>query len=480
LCDRVFGLTHTGSVNSQSDRLTEGCVKPVVTSDITETEGLDPNFTAPSFPEPVVDDHRPEWQTAPGVIAKQRRVVRVLIGAQIFGSFGMGASASVGILLAESVVHSEALAGIARTSLTLGAAIFGIPLAMLAARSGRRFALSTGWALGGIGAVTLIFAAVYSNAALLIGGMLLFGAGTATGLQTRFSSTDMALPEHRGRTLSYVVWFGLFGSVLGPNLGLPGEIVANWFGLPPLAGAFVIAAALLAVATLVIFAFLRPDPLKIAQSHLAVTASNRGHAHKRASIRTILPAIWSRPTARFALVAVVVSHVSMVSLMTMTPVYMEMNGATVTMVGITISAHVLGMFAFAPIVGWANDKLGAPKVVVVGQLIFLGSATAALIIGAGSTMVWPSLFLLGLGWSCGTVPGSILLSSSMPPEIRTPAQGIVDTVMNSAAALAALCSGPLFVLVGFGGLALGVVILALIVLSMSVTLPRNAWKPASL
>ncbi|MBM7473461.1 MFS transporter [Subtercola frigoramans] len=463
-------------------------------SDIVETEGLDPNFVAPSLLDETTElaeesGNAPEWQALPEIVSSQARSVKVLIAAQIFGSFGMGASASVAILLAQSVIDSEALAGVARTSLTLGAAVFGIPLAILATRRGRRFSLSSGWALGAVGALVLVLAAILSSAVLLIAGMLLFGAGTATGLQTRFSATDMALPKKRGRTLSYVVWFGLFGSVLGPNLGFPGEYVARWLGLPLLAGAFVLAALLLAVAAVLTLVFLRPDPLKVAQSHHAAAARVAAGANpvpattvpskKRGAFRTVLPAIWSIPTARFALIAVVVSHVSMVSLMTMTPVFMEMNGATVTLVGITISVHVLGMFAFAPLVGWASDRLGAPAVIVIGQVIFLGSAIAAIVIGPESTMLTPSLFLLGLGWSCGTVPGSILLSSSVPTEIRTTSQGVVDAVMNAVAALAALCSGPVFVLIGFSGLAIGVIILAAIVLATALVLPRAAWLPRS-
>jgi MFS family permease len=427
----------------------------------------------------TTDPERAPWQLDPAVVAQQRRSVRLLIAAQVFGSFGMGASASVGVLLTEDVIQNEGLAGLARTALTLGAALLGVPLAYLAARSGRRVSLSAGWGLGALGALSLIFAAILMSPALVVGGMLLFGAGTAAGLMTRFSSTDLALPAHRGRTLSFVVWAGMFGSVLGPNLGIPGEWVAAQLGLPPLSGAFVIAAVLLAVASVFLFVFLRPDPLLTAQAHHAarVTAeTGSAPSKKTASFTTVLATIWGIPAARFALAAVVVSHVSMVALMTMTPVHMEHNGAEISVIGLTISVHVLGMFAFAPLVGMASDRFGPATVIVVGQVIFVGSAVTALAVGEHSAMMMPTLFLLGLGWSCGTVPGSILISSSVPSEIRTPTQGVVDTSMNGIAALAAFAAGPVYVAIGFAGLSWGVVILSALMVVMAVTLPRAVWK----
>ncbi|MFC7625618.1 MFS transporter [Microlunatus sp. GCM10028923] len=425
--------------------------------------------TTPAEPAP--------WQHDPSVAAQQRRSVRLLIAAQVLGSFGMGASASVGVLLTEEVIQQEALAGIARTALTLGAALLGVPLAYLAARRGRRVSLAAGWGLGALGAATLILAAVTRTPALVVGGMLLFGAGTAAGLQTRFSSTDLAAPARRGRTLSFVVWAGMFGSVLGPNLGLPGEWVAARLGLPVLAGAFVIAALLLAGAAVILFVLLRPDPLLTAQAHDSAHLAKTGAAPaKRVPFRTVLGIIGRVPAARFALAAVIVSHVSMVALMTMTPVHLQHNGATITIIGITISAHVLGMFAFAPLVGLASDRFGPVVIIVAGQLIFVGSAVSALVVGEHSAMMMPSVFLLGLGWSCGTVPGSILISTSVPSEIRIPTQGVVDTSMNGVAAIAAFLSGPAYVITGYSGLATGVIILATLLTLMSATLPRPVWR----
>lgn len=395
------------------------------------------------------------WQESPEVVAAQRRTLRCLVLAQVFGAFGTGASASVGVLLVQDVIAAEWLAGIARTTLTLGAALLGVPLAWLAARRGRRTALATGWGLAGLGAALLTLAAIVGNAALVLGGMALFGAGTATQLQSRFAATDLAVPQHRGRTLAMVVWTGTFGTVVGPNLGVPGAALARFLGIPELGGAFVIAAVTSFVALTVIWVALRPDPLQLAAS--------REPAPARRTRGGVLRTIWAHPTARFAVTAVVASHVAMVALMTMTPVHMDHEGSTLAMVGLTISAHVLGMFALSPVVGWAGDRVGHVPVVLAGQAVFAASALIALLVGYDWLSISVVLFLLGLGWSCATVSGAVLLTENLPADVRVPAQGAVDTLMNSVAALGAFAAGPVFALVGYAGLAVGVLLLACLV-----------------
>ncbi|WP_188895578.1 MFS transporter [Microlunatus endophyticus] len=413
------------------------------------------------------------WQRRPEIIAAQRRSVRLLILGQVLGSFGMGAAPSVGVLLAEQVTNSETMAGLARTSMTLGAALAGIPLAVLATHGGRRVALSIGWFVAAVGAAVLIGAAITDNAALMIGGMLLFGCGTAVGLQSRFAATDLVLPALRGRTLSFVVWSGTLGTVLGPNLGEPGEWVSRRLGLPPLAGAFVISIVVLVVAGLLIMIMLRPDPLLTAARYEVRADGHTG----RASIREVFATLWSIGPARFALLTVIGAHLSMVSLMTMTPVQLSHHGSTLTIVGITISIHVLGMYALSPLVGYASDRIGPVRVIMIGQLIFLSSTLIAIMSAGAAGWTMLSLFLLGLGWSCGTVPGSIMLTESVPAPIRPSAQGVVDSAMNGFAALAALISGPIFAAVGFGGLSLIAVLVAVPLLAYAVRMDRRIIVP---
>lgn len=168
----------------------------------------------------------------------QRKVVRVLIAGQILGGIGMGATLSLGALLAAQLSGSSAWSGMAATMSTLGAALAAVPLARLAQARGRRLSLAAGSLLAGLGAVLAITAAAADTFPLLLLALGLLGAGAATNLQARFAATDLASTRFRARDLSIVVWSTTIGAVLGPNLFGPGEVVGAAIGLPPLTGAF--------------------------------------------------------------------------------------------------------------------------------------------------------------------------------------------------------------------------------------------------
>ncbi|MEE2046645.1 MFS transporter, partial [Nocardiopsis tropica] len=138
--------------------------------------------------------------------------------AQVVGGIGMGAMLAVGALIALDLSGSDAWSGMATTMITLGAAVFALPLASLAARRGRRPGLALGWTLGAVGGTTVIAATVLESFALFLLGMVLVGAGTATNLQSRHAAADLASEATRGRDLSVVVWATTVGSVAGPNL----------------------------------------------------------------------------------------------------------------------------------------------------------------------------------------------------------------------------------------------------------------------
>ncbi len=396
----------------------------------------------------------------------RRRTTAVLVISQVIGTIGVGVAPSIGVLLAEEVTQNEAWAGLARTASTLGAALFGIPLGNLAARRGRRVALATGWWTAAVGGAILVAAAQWSLVVPLFVGLFLIGAGSAVSLQARFAAADLAEPHRKARVLAMVVWVGTLGSVLGPNLGVPGEIVERLTGLSVFGSAFGIAAACMAIAGVVIIAALRPDPLLLsrtlpgAQSAPARTTGSR-FAQMVAELRT-------NARARYAVVAIITAQIVMVAVMTMTPVHIAHHGGSVTLVGITISLHVLGMFALAPVVGQLVDRIGARITVLIGLAIFL----ASLLIGAlrpdGTGWIITSLILLGLGWSFVNVAGSALFSAAVVGDHRASAQGGVDAVSNLCGATAAFAAGPLLAVSSFSFLAVVsiVVLVPLTVLSL--------------
>lgn len=400
--------------------------------------------------------------------ASQRKVLSVLVGGQILGGIGMGATLSLGSLLAAQLSGSPAWAGTAATMSTLGAALAAIPLARLARARGRRVSLSTGAFIAGAGAVIAISSAALAIFPLLLLGLMLLGSGSAVNLQARFAATDLARPGSRARDLSVVVWSTTIGAVLGPNLFGPGETAGAALGLPPMTGAFAFSVAAQLAAAAVYLAGLRPDPL--------LEALKSGDRPGETTVpQSGLRILRSNARARYAVVVVALSHATMVALMSMTPIHLREHGASLTIVGFTISLHIAGMYALSPVFGWLADKTGRLPVVLMGQGMLLTSLLIAGFAADSRTAVTVSLILLGLGWSASVVAGSAMVAESVSGQDRPAIQGVSDLGMNAAGALGGALAGPVLAAAGYSGL--GFLAIALVAVVIGWTAIR-AWGKA--
>jgi MFS family permease len=410
-------------------------------------------------------------------VAVQRRTVGVLSGAVALAGLGVTVGITVGGLLARDVAGTDSAAGLGQTAGVLGAAVIAVPLARLSDRFGRRTGLVTGYGVAVAGAAVTVVAAALSSLPLLLIGLFGFGAATACGLQARYAAADLAEPEHRGRALSLVVWATTVGSVLGPNLAGPGDGVGQALGLPALGGAFVVSIAVFAVVVAGLLLLLRPDPLLTAR-RLGGTGAPVGRP--RGATAAALRQVWASPTGRLGVTAVVVAHSVMVGVMVMTPVHMGHaggpEGTTLRIIGLVISVHVAGMYLFSPLVGLFADRVGRTRTVAVGAVLLLAAAAVAGTASPGAAVqLGIGLFLLGLGWSCGLIAGSTLVTESVPALIRPTAQGGTDLLMGLGAAVAGAIGGPLLTLGGFGLVA---VVAAVLVLPLAVVWGA-ALRPAT-
>jgi MFS family permease len=391
-------------------------------------------------------------ETPVDLVVLQRRTVRVLVAGQILGGLGIGATLSIGSVLATEVGGSEAYAGAAATFSTLGAAAAAIPLARLAQRHGRRVSLSTGTLTAMVGALVTVAAAGAMSLPVLLLGFGLLGCGAAVNLQSRFAATDVADPRHRGRDLSLVVWSTTIGSVVGPNLFGPGESIASALGMPHLTGSFVIAVAAQLAAAVVYLVALRPDPLVVGRSLPAPAAADRPEGGVRAGSLMV-----------FAVVTLAVGTAVMVAVMAMTPVHLVHHGSSLAAIGLTLSLHIAGMFALSPLFGWLSDRAGRVPTILLGQALFAVSLVVVAVGETSEALVTVGLVVLGLGWSASTVSASALVSDLATGATRSRVQGRSDLAMNVAGALGAATAGPLLALVGYAGLAgvAGVLVVAL-------------------
>jgi len=381
--------------------------------------------------------------------ALQEKTVKVLATAQVLNGVGVAGTVAAGSLLVASITNSETLAGLAQTSSVLGAAALALPLARLTSRGGRRLALSVGLIAGVIGSLLAIFGGSRENIYLMLTGTLLVGAASAAGYQARFAAIDLATDEKRAKQLSFVVWGSTIGAVSGPNLMEPSGNLAESLGLPRLTGPYLISAVTLALAVLVIQLFLRPDPYLTA-------AKDSGAANlPRVKTKVALKHIRSNARASFAIAAIAIGHIAMVAVMVMTPVHMAHVDVTLTIIGLVISVHVLGMYAFSPLVGALTDRLGRLRVIQIGVAILLSSALIAGFARADDAITLGiGLFLLGLGWSCTLIAGSALLTESVSPEFKSASQGASDLVMNLSGASGGAIAGVVIATLSYGWLCL--------------------------
>lgn len=390
--------------------------------------------------------------------ASQRKVLSVLVGGQVLGGVGMGATLSLGSLLAAQLSGSPAWAGTAATMSTLGAAVAAIPLSRLALARGRRVSLSTGALIACLGAATAISSAALGIFPLLLLGLMLLGSGSAVNLQARFAATDLATTGTRARDLSVVVWSTTVGAVLGPNLFGPGEAVGAALGLPPMTGAFAFSVAGQLAAAAVYLTGLRPDPLLQSLRADARTEAPEPPQTGRQILR-------QNNRARYAVAVVALSHATMVALMSMTPIHLREHGASLTIVGFTISLHIAGMYALSPVFGWFADRVGRLPVVLAGQATLLASLLIAGLYSDSQAGVTVSLILLGLGWSASVVAGSAMVAESVAGQDRPALQGISDLSMNAAGALGGALAGPVLTAAGYSGLGFLAMVLVAIVLA---------------
>jgi MFS family permease len=377
------------------------------------------------------------------VAAVQRRTLRLLFVTQIISGIAIAIGASVGALLAADIAGIR-LSGLALSANVIGTALFALPATTIVNRQGRRWSLAAGYLVAALGAIVVVAAAMRASIPLLFVGLFLFGCAAAAGFQARYAAVDLAPPALRGRHLSLIVWGTTLGAVVGPAFAAPAGALLDEYGIPILAGPFLFSALLFGLSTCLLLLLLRPDPAVVARQVLGDQGRSKSGT-RPVGIRAALPVVWTHGSARLGVSAMAIGHLVMIGVMTMTPVHIRGAGHdaahTLRVVGMVLSSHVAGMFAFSPVFGWLTDKLGRREVILIGVALLL---TACSVSGrAGHHPVWLAggLMLLGLGWSATMVAGSTLLSDAVPGELRASAQGLSDLMMGLAGASAGAISG---------------------------------------
>jgi MFS family permease len=371
----------------------------------------------------------------------QKRVLAVVAVAQVLGGAGLAAGVTVGALLARRMTGSDDLAGLPTALFTLGAASAALLVGRLTQLRGRGPGLGFGFLAGGVGAVGVLAGAVAGNVALLFAGLFVYGAGMSTNLQARYAGTDLARPEERGRAVSVALVATTLGAVAGPNLVGPLGVLAGAVGVPALAGPFLLSAVAYPAAAAVLFLLLRPDPYLVARA-LPPPTTTEAATGRRGGVAV-------------GATVMVLTQVTMVAIMTMTPVHMLAHGHALGTIGLVISVHIGAMYLPSLVTGRLVDRLGRiPVAAAAGGTLLLAGVTAALAPPDAVGLLVVGLALLGLGWNLGLISGTALLVDATAPADRPRIQGGVDVLVALAGAGGGALSGVVVAGWGFAALAL--------------------------
>ncbi|ODG91217.1 MULTISPECIES: MFS transporter [Bacillaceae] len=366
-----------------------------------------------------------------------KRTLLMVSISQIFGGAGLAAGVTVGALLAQQMLGTDAFTGLPASLFTLGSAGAALIVGRLSQRFGRRIGLAAGFFTGGLGAIGVVIAAMTNSIILLFASLLIYGAGTATNLQARYAGTDLANNKQRAKAISIAMVSTTFGAVAGPNLVGPMGKFAVSIGVPALAGPFILSATAFILAGLFLFVMLNPDPLIMAK----MIESNKT---KQVNVENSSPveSIKNKRGIAVGAATMVLTQIVMVAIMTMTPIHMEHHGHGLNEVGIVIAFHIGSMYLPSLITGILVDKVGRTAMSIAsGATLLLAGLTAALAPSDSMILLVVALSLLGLGWNFGLISGTAQIVDSTDSSTRAKTQGTVDVFIALAGASGGALSG---------------------------------------
>ncbi|TKH04468.1 MFS transporter, partial [Peribacillus simplex] len=366
-----------------------------------------------------------------------KRTLIIISISQIFGGAGLAAGVTVGALLAQQMLGTDAFAGLPSGLFTLGSAGAALIVGRLSQRYGRRTGLTAGFMIGGLGAIGVITAAIINSVFLLFASLLIYGAGTATNLQARYAGTDLANNKQRATAISITMVFTTFGAVAGPNLvNVMGDFALS-IGVPSLAGPFILSAAAFILAGLVLFVLLRPDPLVIART---IEASKQESNRMEHSADT--EQIENKRGIIVGATIMVLTQIVMVAIMTMTPVHMRHHGHDLGEIGLVIGFHIAAMYLPSLVTGVLVDKFGRTAMAIAsGATLLLAGLISAIAPGDSMILLVIALCLLGVGWNFGLISGTALIVDSTDTSNRAKTQGTVDVLIALSGASGGALSG---------------------------------------
>ena len=376
-------------------------------------------------------------------------IIWTIIVTQAFTSAAVGLNLTVAALATVEVVGREDLGGLAQTCIIVGATVITILATRISIHTDRLFSLRFAIITAVLGSLVCSFAVASHNSFgwLLFVGLFLLGGGTVSTLVSRFVAAEKVFPTYQPSSAIGAVLFGsAVGSVVGPNIyGIISRLTDF-----PMPATFLISA-------LIFFLSILPLALENKASYIKSSPEN-GSPNKVEKI------IWKKEYL-FLIYIAVIAHSSMISLMTMAPIYTDKTfGPSGS--GIVMTAHLLGMYAFGPLVSLSLNKLGHSATLVYGILILFISLLLLILLHGFLSVFTLGLFGVGLAWSVGMITSSAMAAEIKDTGQRIAVQGKLDISINIAAGISSACSGIIVSYLGYPKLAICVMVAILFLIAL--------------
>lgn len=355
----------------------------------------------------------------------------------------------LGALAGNQLAPATALATVPPSMQMVAGVIAATPISMFMARYGRRAGFLVGAALMVAGGIAGTLALLQSSFAGLIAAHVLLGAALICVGFFRFVAAEVVSLKWKPQAMSITLASGLFAALLGPELF---NLAKDTFAPIPFAGAYM-AIAGLGVAGAVLVAGLRGlapmDP--------------PGADVPRAGTLSIL----RRGPVALAVLASAASTALMLLMMVPTPLAMIGCGFGESDASDVIRWHVVAMFAPGFFTGAIIKRFGGVRVVCAGFALFALSALVA-IEGIGLGNFYLALILLGVAWNFGYIGGSHLLQTALADTEKGRIQGVNDTLVALASALASLASGAVYAGIGWTAISAAILPVALVMATIMI------------
>ncbi|MFK5985723.1 MAG: MFS transporter [Pseudomonadota bacterium] len=356
-------------------------------------------------------------------ITRSKRNIAILALCQALFMSGTSLMVATTALVGYALADDKIYASLPFALQLIATMCTSIPAAMLMTRIGRKktFLLATFVAMSG--AAICALAVIQNNFVLFILGSIFIGVFSGVANYYRFTAADSVAKKYKGSAISYVLAGGVLAAIIGPNLaGFTREVIAG----ATFAGSY----------ASIIFLYII--------SYILLNFLDLPHHLQNPNIKTAigrpLKTIAQQPRFIIAVISGMLGYVTMILLMTATPLAMQHHHHVYSDTTFVIQWHVLGMFAPSFFTGQLIKRFGLIPIMFSGVLLGL----MCILINLSGTSVyhfWLALLLLGISWNFLFIGATTLLTETYSDSERFKTQALNDFIIFSFVAMASLSAG---------------------------------------